>query len=791
MSGTTGSGKSTLVRTVLESLMLSHPPDELQFVLADLKGGSAVKPFSGVPHVSRIITDLEEDQALMERFLDALWGEIARRKAVCDNAGVDDAKEYNEMRSRMRARGQDIPPLPMLVVVIDEFYEWFRIMPTAVDVLDSIGRQGRAYWIHLMMASQTIESRAEKLMENMGYRLVLKARTAGAAQAAGVPNAVNLPAQAGLGYFRKSLDEIVRFQAEFLWRDYRRGVSLDDDGPAMLTHSVDYIRPQLFTTGFTPVEVSVTGPDDFDALTNGDIRRVLSAATEPSHQVEEEEEQAIRTPKVGTVIIDQLRRIDFKPYRLWQPPLDRPVSIEDLVNRFLEHPWQEQYGQTIDLVFPVGIIDRPFKHDQPPWTVDTSGAGSNVLILGAGGSGKTTALQTLITSAALTHTPEQVQFYVLAYSSTALTTVGGLPHVGEVVGPTDPYGVRRTVAELLALLRERKHTFLEYDVPSMEVFRRRKFGGEAGHVPNDGFGDVFLVIDNYRALAEENEVLIEQVNVIINQGPSFGIHVMATADRESELRPPVRSGFGSRIELRLAAVEDAKLVRSRFAKDVPVKPGRGMVAVNYVRLDSDPQSGLHTLVARPALTDTADNVFSSESVAAAVSQVAVGHAPAGAQASREVRPGAGAGAGAAGSAPERRRRWNRLGHQRTGPAAGVPQLRRERAPDGDGSTRMWPYDDVGDDHGRDRTGLRAGGQHRPTDVTSVGTGVAGRPASSTADHAGHRLRREVRLQPRRRLGDDERAGRSADPSRAAAGLVGRGAAVPRMVEWAGDLPDHR
>ncbi len=65
MSGTTGSGKSTLVRTVIESLMLGHPPDELQFVLADLKGGSAVKPFAGVPHVSRIITDLEDDQALM------------------------------------------------------------------------------------------------------------------------------------------------------------------------------------------------------------------------------------------------------------------------------------------------------------------------------------------------------------------------------------------------------------------------------------------------------------------------------------------------------------------------------------------------------------------------------------------------------------------------------------------------------------------------------------------------------------------------------------------------------
>lgn len=625
MSGTTGSGKSTLVRTVIESLMLSHPPEELQFVLADLKGGSAVKPFAGVPHVSRIITDLEEDQALMERFLDALWGEIARRKAICDSAGVDDAKEYNSVRARMRARGQDMAPLPMLVVVIDEFYEWFRIMPTAVDVLDSIGRQGRAYWIHLMMASQTIESRAEKLMENMGYRLVLKARTAGAAQAAGVPNAVNLPAQAGLGYFRKSLEDIIRFQAEFLWRDYfQPGVSIDGEEAPALVHSIDYIRPQLFTNSFTPLEVSVGGPDiePVVAQPNGEVLE-----SDDIEGGEDEDEEGVRTPKVGTVIIDQLRKIKFEPYRLWQPPLTQPVAIDDLVNRFLGRPWHKEYGSACNLVFPIGIIDRPYKHDQPPWTVDTSGPGANVLILGAGGSGKTTALQTLICSAALTHTPQQVQFYCLAYSSTALTTVSRIPHVGEVAGPTDPYGVRRTVAEVLALVRERKRSFLECGIASMEMFRRRKFGGEAGPVPDDGFGDVYLVIDNYRALAEENEVLIEQVNVIINQGPSFGVHVVVTADRESELRPPVRSGFGSRIELRLAAVEDAKLVRSRFAKDVPVKPGRGMVAVNYVRLDSDPQAGLHTLVARPALGSTPDNVFECDSVVAAVSRLTSAQAP--------------------------------------------------------------------------------------------------------------------------------------------------------------------
>src|SRR6202012_4280093 len=300
-----------------------------------------------------------------------------------------------------------------------------------------------------------------------------------------------------------------------------------------------------------------------------------------------------------------------EPYRLWQPPLSQPVAIDELVNRFLGHAWEQEYGSAKDLVFPIGIIDRPFKHDQPPWTVDTSGPGANVLILGSGGSGKTTALQTLICAAALTHTPQQVQFYCLAYSSTALTTVARLAHVGEVAGPTDPYGVRRTVAELLALVRDRKRSFLEYGIASMEVFRRRKFAGEPGPVPNDGFGDVYLVIDNYRALAEENEVLIEQVNLIINQGPSFGVHVIVTADRESELRPPVRSGFGSRVELRLAAAEDAELGRARVAKEVPVKPGRGMVAVNYIRLDSDPQAGLHTLVGRPALASTKANMFES------------------------------------------------------------------------------------------------------------------------------------------------------------------------------------
>jgi DNA segregation ATPase FtsK/SpoIIIE, S-DNA-T family len=631
MAGTTGSGKTTMLRALIESLMLGHPPQNLQFMLADLKGGSGVKPFAGVPHVAHIITDLEDDQSLMGRFVDALEGEIARRKALCDRAGADDATEYNKIRADQLAAGHPdpLPPLPALVVVIDEFAELFRMMAADIEkALDQICRQGRAYWIHLLMASQQIDSRAEKLLENMGYRLALRANTSAAAAAIGVPNAVNLKGS-GACYFLEGTPanaNLTKFQGEYLWREYRKPGTEDfDGGPQETGMSVSYFAPQLFTTDFTPLplpdEQEVAAPDG--AALDGE-----AAAAEADE--DGETDTALMRPTVGRIIIDQLRRIDFEPYRLWQPPLDVPWTIERLVNAHLGRRWDADYGRRGDLVFPIGLVDRPFKHDQHPLTLDVSGPGANVLIVGAQGSGKTTALQDLICAAAMTHTPEQVQFYCLAFSSAALGSVAGLPHVGGVAQQLDGDGVRRTVAEMMELLTARKRSFEETGVMSMEVFRRRKFGGESGPVPDDGHGDVFLVVDNYAGVASEYEVLLDQIDRLIKEGPTFGIHVVVAVSRTSELRPQVRNqfGVGSRVELRLGETTDAVLVKPRMADEVPAgRPGRGMIAQNYERVGVDPV-GLHTLMGRPAMDGTADNVFDSRSVVDAVRQVAAGFTPA-------------------------------------------------------------------------------------------------------------------------------------------------------------------
>ena len=66
---------------------------------------------------------------------------------------------------------------------------------------------------------------------------------------------------------------------------------------------------------------------------------------------------------------------------------------------------------------------------------------------------------------------------------------------------------------------------------SMAVFRDRKFGGAPGAVPDDGHGDVFLVIDNYAGLVSEYEVLVDKVHRLITEGATFGIHVVVTVEQ--------------------------------------------------------------------------------------------------------------------------------------------------------------------------------------------------------------------------------------------------------------------
>src|SRR5260370_24002357 len=123
-----------------------------------------------------------------------------------------------------------------------------------------------------------------------------------------------------------------------------------------------------------------------------------------------------------------------------------------------------------------------------------------------------------------------------------------LPHIGGVAARLDSDRVRRTVAEITALLESRERMFAERGIDSMLTFRRMRAAGEFA---GDGYGDVFLVVDNWLTLRQDFEQLEGSVTQLAARGLSYGIHLMAATNKWSEFRSNVKDLFGSKLELRL------------------------------------------------------------------------------------------------------------------------------------------------------------------------------------------------------------------------------------------------
>jgi len=96
VAGTTGSGKSELLRTFLVSAALHHPPSRLQLLLVDYKGGAAFSECARLPHTLGLVTDLDEH--LTCRALASLTAELRRRERILAEAGAKDLDTYRSLR---------------------------------------------------------------------------------------------------------------------------------------------------------------------------------------------------------------------------------------------------------------------------------------------------------------------------------------------------------------------------------------------------------------------------------------------------------------------------------------------------------------------------------------------------------------------------------------------------------------------------------------------------------------------------------------------------------------------
>lgn len=198
VAGVTGSGKSELLVTWVTALCATRSAQEVTFLLADFKGGTAFEALATLPHVTGVITDLDPAGAL--RAIQSLRAELRRREAVLAAAG---ARGIDDARVR----------LPRLVIVVDEFAALLAENAELHAVFTDVAARGRALGMHLVLGTQRAAGVVrDALLANCPLRISLRVTDAadsralvGTDQAALFPGGVR-----GLALVRRAGDASAR-----------------------------------------------------------------------------------------------------------------------------------------------------------------------------------------------------------------------------------------------------------------------------------------------------------------------------------------------------------------------------------------------------------------------------------------------------------------------------------------------------------------------------------------------------------------------------------------------------
>ena len=563
MIGMTGSGKSQTLMSILLSLLTTHSADRLIVIYADFKGEAGADSFRHFPQVVAVISNMAEKKSLADRFADTLRGEVARREVLLREAGRRvQGSAFNSVTEYENAiaAGHDLAPIPTLFVVADEFTLMLADHPEYAELFDYVARKGRSFRIHILFASQTLDvGKIKDIDKNTSYRIGLKvASPAVSRQVIGVEDAYHIESgieHKGVGFLVPAPGAApIKFRSTYVDGIY-------DPPRAAKTLVVQSApEPKVFTAGWVePDQNAIVAERDEDQPT-GPPRKLIAT------------------------IGDQLARFGPHAPELWLPPLDEPIPLETVLARAAipQQQWR----------WPLGEIDKPFEMRRDPLVFDARSAAGNVVIHGGAKSGKSSALQTFILLAASLHSPRQVSFYCLDYGGGQLRALQDLAHVGSVVTPLEPERIRRTFGELEQLLRIRQQR---------EVFRDRQQS-----TLEDGFGEVFLVIDNLYAFSRDNtdqfntrNPLLAKVTELVNVGLAYGIHVIITTPSWLEVPLAMRDGLGLRLELKLHDARDSNVrvvgALRRPAEAVPAdQPGRGLT-----------MAAEHFLFAKPDLNQVA------------------------------------------------------------------------------------------------------------------------------------------------------------------------------------------
>jgi S-DNA-T family DNA segregation ATPase FtsK/SpoIIIE len=140
VAGTTGSGKSVFINTLVISLVTAYSPDQLRLVMIDPKLVE-LQHFANFPHVDTVETDMDKAEALLVN----LVNEMEKRYKQFKEAGVKNIQLYNEKTKNS---------MPFIVCVIDEYADLKDTHPKVEEHIARLGQKARAAGIHMVIATQ-------------------------------------------------------------------------------------------------------------------------------------------------------------------------------------------------------------------------------------------------------------------------------------------------------------------------------------------------------------------------------------------------------------------------------------------------------------------------------------------------------------------------------------------------------------------------------------------------------------------------------------------------------------
>ena len=173
LGGTTGAGKSQLLRSLILSAALRYSPERLGLILVDFKGSAGLGPLAELPHTLSLLNDF--DVAAVRRALEFLRADVNRRELDLRNLGVNSYHDY----LRLCASTGKIPQYPEVVIVVDEFRMLVESMPDAMTELMRIATIGRSLGIHLLLATQRPQgSISQDIRANIATNICLRVASA-------------------------------------------------------------------------------------------------------------------------------------------------------------------------------------------------------------------------------------------------------------------------------------------------------------------------------------------------------------------------------------------------------------------------------------------------------------------------------------------------------------------------------------------------------------------------------------------------------------------------------------